>query len=208
MVTPSLEQTVTAESERNVTRAAILAGIVGALLQMAGGIVETVDRVEHGEPGFAWRTSVIGIAYLLLLGTLVAVARSGVGGRAARLGFAMTAGGWVMSAVAQFVLQVNFDLAEQVLFPVATMLIGIGMMVAGIPLFRAWIGWRRVTALACGVYPFAVLFPWFAAAGGPNFLVLSGWGACWLALALALWTRAEAPTAIGREAGHTSGLHA
>jgi hypothetical protein len=40
--------------------------------------------------------------------------------------------------------------------------------------------------LLCGVYPFAVVFPVFAAVGEPSFLVLSGWGVCWLGLALAL----------------------
>jgi hypothetical protein len=63
------------------------------------------------------------------------------------------------------------------------------MILAGIGVLRARRrrGWHRFVPLLCGLYPFAVIFPVFAATGAANFLVLSGWGACWLALAAALW---------------------
>jgi hypothetical protein len=69
------------------------------------------------------------------------------------------------------------------------------MTVVGVAIIRArrWRGWRRVIGLVCGLYPFLVLFPTFAATGGPNFLVLSGWGACWFALGLAVWNDQETP---------------
>jgi hypothetical protein len=38
--------------------------------------------------------------------------------------------GWILSAVAQFILQVNV-VAGKALFPAATVLIGLGMLVAG-----------------------------------------------------------------------------
>jgi hypothetical protein len=165
--------------------------MVGAFLQIAGGILESVDRVLPGEPGFTSRTSVIGIAYLLLLAAVIGLGRTGAagGGWPARVGLVVAGLGWVLSAVAQFVLSVDLDLAEKVLFPVATILIAVGMIVAGVGVLRAhqWTGWHRGAPLICGLYPLLVIFPVFAATGGPNFLVLSGWGACWLALGVSLW---------------------
>ena len=169
-------------------------GLVGALLQLLGGILETTDRVLPGESGFTARASAIGFAYLMLMAAVIGVARSGAasGSWPARLGFVSASIGWALSAVAQFVLQVDVALAETVLFPTATVLIGLGMLVAGIAVVRAnrWRGWRRITPLICGLYPFVVIFPAFAATGGPNFLVLSGWGLCWLALGASLWKEA------------------
>lgn len=62
------------------------------------------------------------------------------------------------------------------------------MVAAGIGVVRSgyWRGWCRWTPLLCGLYPFVVIFPVFAAIGEPNFLLLSGWGALWLGLALPL----------------------
>jgi hypothetical protein len=115
--------------EGGTTRVPAVLGLVGALLQVCGGILESVDRVRPGEAGFGL----------------------------------------------------------QVVFPVATILIGVRMTVVGIFVYRGhrWAGWRRAIPLVCGLYPFLVIFPAFAAAGGPNFLVLAGWGACWVALAAA-----------------------
>jgi hypothetical protein len=171
------------------TRVPAVLGLVGALLQVCGGILESVHLVLPGEPGFGLRTAIMGVAYLFLLVLVAGLWRSpGVsGGTAARLGLASAIAGWALSAVAQFLLPVRFDLAEQVLFPVATILIGVGMTLFGVSVYRGhrWAGWRRAIPLVCGLYPFLVIFPAFAAAGGPNFLVLSGWGACWVALAAA-----------------------
>jgi hypothetical protein len=166
-------------------------GLVGAMLQVLGGVLETLDRVRPGEPSYELRTSAMGIVYLLLLGTLVALGRSSVlgRGRLPLIGLVTAGAGWVLSAVAQVVLQFDVDLAEKVLFPLATASVGVGMIVVGIVIIRIrrWHGWRRIIGLTCGLYPFVVLFPTFAATGSPNFLVLSGWGACWFALGLALW---------------------
>jgi hypothetical protein len=182
----------TPATTRQTLRWTAAVGVVGALLQVLGGILETVDRVLPGQPGFVLRTSVMGIAYLMLLTAVIGLGRSGAAGtgRPARLGLVGAGLGWALSAAAQFVLTANADLAEKVLFPVATTLIGIGMLIVGVAVLRArrWRGWHRVTPLICGLYPFLVIFPVFAATGGPNFLVLSGWGACWMAVAISMWT--------------------
>jgi hypothetical protein len=165
-------------------------------LQVLGGVLESVDRVKAGEPGFALRTTVMAVAYVMLLVLVLALARSGVAGRGklARYGLVMAGAGWALSVVAQLALRTEVDLAEQVLFPTATVVIGIGMVAAGTAVRRAghWRGWRRWGPLLCGLYPFAVIFPVFAAKGEPNFLVLSGWGACWLGVAVALRNSADA----------------
>lgn len=182
---------------QSVSRTAVALGAAGAVLQILGGVVETVDRVRAGEPGFGLRTTVIGVAYLMLLVTVLALGRSGVVGRGwiARHGLAVATAGWGLSAVAQLVLQVDVDLAERVLFPVATIGVSVGMVAAGGGVLRArrWRGWRRWVPLLCGLYPLAVVFPVFAATGRPVFLALSGWGACWLVLALALGSRDPGP---------------
>jgi hypothetical protein len=178
-----------------VSRTVVVLGGVGALLQLVGGLIETVDRVRAGEPGFAVRTTVIAFAYLLLATTVLALARVEAAGpgRAARSALVVAGSGWLLSAIAQLVLSANVGLAEKVLFPVATIAIGGGMTVAGVAVLRShrWRRWRRWVPLVCGVYPFAVIFPVFAAAGEPNFLVLSGWGLCWLVLSAAIWGAVE-----------------
>jgi hypothetical protein len=178
-------------STRHLVRWTGVATIVGALAQIAGGILESVDRLPPGEPGFALRTSVMGIAYLLLMTAVIGVGRTGAagGGWPARVGLVVAGSGWALSAVAQFVLPVDLDLAEKILFPVATVLIAVGMLMVGVGVLRTrqWTGWHRGTPLICGLYPFLAIFPVFAATGGPNFLVLSGWGACWFILGVTLW---------------------
>ena len=177
-------------ARRPVSRRAAGIGAAGATLQVLGGVLETIDRVKAGEPGFALRTVVMAVAYVLILVMVLAIARSGVAshGKLARYGLVMVIAGWALSVVAQLALRTSVDLAEQVLFPTATIMIGAGMLVAGTAVLRAGRcrGWRRWAPLLCGLYPFAVVFPVFAAKGEPDFLVLSGWGACWLAVAFAL----------------------
>jgi hypothetical protein len=179
-----------ATAPQAASRTAVVVGAAGASLQVIGGVIETVDRVKATEPGFALRTTVIALAYVMLLVTVLALAGSGAVGRGAvaRYGLVMAGLGWVLSAAAQLVLQADVDLAEQALFPIATIAIGIGIVGAGVGVVRSgrWRGWRRWVPLRCGLYPFVVVFPVFAAIGEPSFLVLSGWGACWLGLALAL----------------------
>jgi hypothetical protein len=156
-----------------------VAGLVGALLQILGRILETVDRVRPAEPGFVFRMSLIVIAYLMLTVAVIGLARSGVAGQGwlPRLGLAVACFGWILAAVADFVLQVNVDLAEKVLFPAAIVMVGFGMLLAGVAALRAHRlrGWRRVTPLICGLYPFLVIFPAFAASGAPNFSSCPAW---------------------------------
>ena len=195
MTTDPIHPASVETSSPSVSRTVIALGGLGAGLQILGGVLETVDRVRAGEPGFGVRTTLIVAAYLLLMLNVFVLARSGAAGRGAvaRYGLLVAAAGWVLAVVAELVLRADVDLAEQVLFPIAFTAIGAGMVAAGVGVLRTrrWRGWRRWMPLACGAYPFAVMFPVFATAGQPNFLVLSGWGVCWLVLALALGSDAH-----------------
>lgn len=180
-------------TSHHTTRLLAATAFAGALFQIAGGIVETLDPVPPTQPGFVLRTSIIGIAYLMLSAGVLGLARSKAAGSGlpARLGLATAGLGWLLSCVAQFVLQVDFDLAGMILLPIATAALGLGMIVAGVGVIRAglWRGWRRGIPLMCGLYPFLVIFPSFAAMAEPVFLVLSGHGIAWAVLALATLPR-------------------
>ena len=166
-------------------------GMVGASIQLAGGVLETIDRALPDDPQFVARTAIIGVAYLLFLATLLGLEFSGAAGHRAlsHVGLLVAAAGWILYSAAQFVLSTNFLFAETVLFPTGTILIGVGMTLVGIAALRTrvWAGWRRYIVLLCGLFPFLAIFPIFALTGGPSFVVLSGWGACWLALGVAIW---------------------
>jgi hypothetical protein len=187
-----------------VSRSAV-AGLVGAVIQVVGGVVETLDRVRPGEPDFAIRTTVMTGAYLLLMTAMIGLSRSGLCGTGSlgRLGPLAAAGGFIAQAVAQIVLLFAVDLAEQVLFPIGLFLIGLGLILAGIGALRArrWHALDRAIPLICGLYPFLVVFPSFAAAGEPVFLVLSGWGVCLALLTLALY---RAPSGLTARSATTS----
>lgn len=190
--------TSSAASTRSVTTPVIsrvrrlaAAGMLGAALQIAGGVLENIDRVLPGEPQYVARTAAMGVVYLLFLGTLLGIEISGVAGHGllAHACLVISAAGWMLYSVAQFVLPVNFTLAETILFPSGTVLIGLGMIGVGIAVLQAhrWSGWRRYVVLLCGLFPFVVIFPVFTLSGGPSFLALSAWGAFWLAVGIALW---------------------
>lgn len=193
---------------RQLPHGVAIVGLLGAFLQILGGALEVVNRVLPGEPGFATRTAIIGLAYLMLLVAVVGLAMTGAAGSGitARLGIGLACLGWALSVVSQFVLSVNLDLAENVLFPVATIATGTGMVLAGIGVLRTrcWSGWHRFIPLLCGLYPFAVTFPVFAATGAPNFVVFSGWGVCWFALAAAMWRQRSTSASVTGPAETTS----
>lgn len=182
----------THDTSPTFVNAAAAACVVGALAQVGGGVLETLDRVLPPDPGYASRTALIAVAYLLLIGGVIGLARSGAAGNGwpGRIGLAAAGLGWLTWAAAQFVLQIDFTLAEIVLFPVGSILIGLGMILAGVAVLRArrWRGWQRGVPLLCGLYLVPLTLVLFAILGGPSFLVLAGYGLCWLALGAALWT--------------------
>jgi hypothetical protein len=79
--------------------------------------------------------------------------------------------------------------------PLAALLTGVGMTVAGIGVLRArrWSGWQRPVPLLTGLYPFVAMFPLVALTGEPALPMIALWGLLWIALGGAvLTTRAGA----------------
>jgi hypothetical protein len=70
------------------------------------------------------------------------------------------------------------------LFPVGTVLAGVGLVVVGITVLRTATGLGRFTPLLAGAYVFVVLFPAFALGPVAAVLAIGGWGVCWIALGL------------------------
>jgi len=180
-----------------LVKAAAAASVVGALTQVGGGILETVDRVLPPDPGYALRTTLIAVAYLLMLGGVISLNKSGAAGNGwlARIGVTVAGLGWLTWAIAQILLQIDFTFATTVVFPAGLMMIGIGMIVAGIAVLRVrrWCGWRRAVPVACGLYLVPLTQVTFAVLGEPSFLVFAGFGLCWLLLGVALWTSPATP---------------
>ena len=86
------------------------------------------------------------------------------------------------------------------LYGVAMLLIGVGLMIAGlvIPRRRMLTGWARWITLATGGYVFVILFP---AVFGPNVagrLAIGGWMLGWAALG---WAVARAEVGGGGDQG-------
>ena len=171
---------------QQAVRPAAVAGAIGAVGYLGAALVQAADQ----SVAVRWNVPTA-VAALLLVGAVAALNRSGAtgNGRAARIGLAATAVGWVTIAAALVVSQLRGEDATA-LYIVATLLHFTGMVTAGVAVVRAgvWTGWRRWTPLLCGVYAGAAS-PLFALPGTPGYLAVAGWGACWLLLGAALLAR-------------------
>jgi hypothetical protein len=116
------------------------------------------------EPSLGWLIQAV--IHLGELAAVVALARSGAVGasRAGRYGLAAAAAGQVLLAVAEVVYPRQPDVGN-VLFGLAPILTGVGLIPAGITLIRA--GRGRWLPLVLGLYTLAVLIPAQIATGGP-----------------------------------------
>jgi hypothetical protein len=119
---------------------------------------------------------------------VAALARSNAGGSGwfSTSAFLVAILGFCLQSVAEAALRINFGFGNT-LFGIAAPAIAVGMILVGIAIYRerAWSGWHRYAALACGLYVPAVLIPSFALAKGLPLLALTGWSVCYLALGLA-----------------------
>lgn len=102
---------------------------------------------------------------------MAGLARSGAvgGGRAGRAGLWVTAAGWIGLTLCELRGAMLADSpypapatdALDAAYGISTILIGVGLVVAGIAVARAgvWTGWTRWVTLACGVAVFVVVIP-------------------------------------------------
>jgi hypothetical protein len=80
-------------------------------------------------------------------------------------------------------------------FGVASILIGVGLVLAGVAVARAgeWAGWRRFIVLICGVAVFVIVIPGVFGPFLAGRLVLAVWMLMFAALGWALYTQARIP---------------
>jgi len=78
------------------------------------------------------------------------------------------------------------------LFPVAAVTTGLGMLAAGAAIIGAGrlTGWPRYLPVTVGAYPFIFMFPVLAVTGQRPDWGITGWGATFVGVAVALWTAA------------------
>jgi hypothetical protein len=174
--------------------------IVGALIQLISASVQALSPVPPGSAQFVIRNVIVAISHVpVLIGIigLVCSGAAGNGGWLAKLGLSVTLVGSALLIPFELMLLLNVALGEMLLGFYAP-LTGLGLVLVGIATLRAgyWQGWRRFTPLLCGLYPFLVLIPVFAASGGPNFWAIAGWQVPFVLLGLALRSVAGAPEAM------------
>jgi hypothetical protein len=80
-------------------------------------------------------------------------------------------------------------------FGVASILIGVGLVLAGVAVVRAreWAGWQRFVALICGIAVFVIVIPGVFGSFLAGRLVLVVWMLMFAALGWALYTQARVP---------------
>lgn len=180
-------------STTRFVRSAGLWLIVGALIQLISASVQALFPVPPGSAQFALRNVIVAISHVPLLIGMVGLARSGAAGTGwlAKLGLGITLIGSVLLIPFELILLLNVALGEMLLGFYAP-LTGLGLALVGIAVLRAkhWHGWQRFTPLLCGLYPFLILIPAFAASGGPNFWAIAGWQVPFVLLGLALHAEA------------------
>jgi hypothetical protein len=162
--------------------------VVGALLAMVLGIALAPFQ-SPDSPSFGLVTTLNAVDHLLFIVGIVGLVRSKAAGHGglAVAGRALTLAGLGVLVVAEFVSLIDMSVAST-LFGVATLSLALGLILAGVAVLRAgrWVGWRRFTPLACGLYIPLVLFPSFALPGLAMHYALGLWGVPWLLLGMAL----------------------
>ncbi|MCE7986903.1 MAG: hypothetical protein DYG89_37495 [Caldilinea sp. CFX5] len=164
--------------------------IIGALIGLGSGILQALAPAAPSSSAFIFRNNIVILSHLLVLIGVLGFARSGVAGKSwlAKIGLGIALFASLAFIPAEFIIQSRYDLGEMLL-GICAPLQGLGMTLTGIAVLRAgiWQGWPRFMPLLCGLYPFLVMIPVFAATGGPNFWAIAGVQVPYLLLGLALY---------------------
>jgi hypothetical protein len=174
------------------------ASAVSALLVTAFAVVYAAGSAVAGwEPALGWLIqAVIHVGELLAVVALASSARTAPS-RTARIGFAAAVVGQLTFAAAEVIWPHRPDLGN-VLFGVAPILTGAGLVAVGVAVLRAQVltGPGRFLPATHGVYTLAVLIPVMSGSGGPPapaaLWTIAGWDLLWCALAASLLMRARA----------------
>jgi hypothetical protein len=183
--------------------------VAGAALGAASGLYTGfvspqvgTDRYSYpyATTGYVASQLVFALNHVMLLAGVIALARvAPAAGRSWRAGIRMTVAGLVLLTACElwglaYVNVANAATGPGVLgaaYGVATLLIGVGLIVAGIAVVRAgqWPGWRRPTLLIGGIAVFAVVLPGVFGPFLAGRLAISAWMVFWAALGVALIER-------------------
>jgi hypothetical protein len=192
--------------------------LVGAIIGLVSALVTafippavSLDRFSYPytTTGFLFAHFVFMSNHVLLLVGILGLAQSGAAGSSllGRVGLWISLVGmatltlcevWAMTFATSSYPGPGTDVLDTS-FGVASILIGIGLILAGVAVARAgeWTGWRRFVALICGVAVFVIVIPGVFGPFLAGRLVLAVWMLMFAALGWALYTRTRVP-----EVGH------
>lgn len=148
-------------------------GVISALVTAFIPPAVSLDRFSYPytPSGFVAAQIVFLLNHLLLLGGIIGLARSGAmgGSTPGRVGSGIAAAGMVILSLCEIRALTLLNVAYpspptdvlDVFFGIASMLIGLGLVLAGVAVVRAkrWTGWQRFTPFACGAAVFVILMP-------------------------------------------------
>lgn len=148
-------------------------GVVSALVTAFIPPAVSIDRYSYpySASGFVVAQLVFLLNHLLLLAGIIGLARSGAVGRSAagRVGSGIAAAGMVVLSLCEVRALTLLNVAYpspptdvlDVFFGISSMLIGLGLVMAGVAVVRArrWAGWQRFAPLACGAAVFVIVMP-------------------------------------------------
>jgi hypothetical protein len=199
--------TATTATRSGFVRTAGWLCLVGAIIGVIGGLVTAfmppavaADRYSYpySPTGFVLAELSFILNHVLLLVGVLGVARSGAAGRGllGRLGLGTTVVGLAAltlcevgsTALADSAYPTPRTDALDVGYGVASILIGIGLILAGVAVARArhWTGWARYTVLTCGIAVFVIVIPGVFGTFLAGRLVLVAWMLMFAALGVAL----------------------
>jgi hypothetical protein len=163
--------------------------MAGAVLQFVLGI--PLAYLEAETPPSLIIVVLNILNHLLLMAGIAGLAQSHAAGRGwlATSGLSLSQIGLAVLVIAEASWLFSTS-ATETLFGVATLVLLLGLILAGIAVVRAgrWLGWHRFTLLACGVFIAVVVIPSFALPGYASNYAIGVWGVCWLVLGLSLLT--------------------
>jgi len=166
--------------------------MAGAVLQFVLGIPLAYLQAET--PPSAAIVALNILHHLLLMVGIVGLARSQAagGGWLGKGGLSLSQLGFALLVVAEASWLFSTS-ATETLFGLATLVLLLGLILAGIAVVRAgrWKGWHRFTPLACGVFIAVVVLPSFALPGYASNYAIGLWGVCWFLLGLSLLAEAR-----------------
>lgn len=202
--TPALIRAVNASS---FVRTAGLLCLAGAVIGVVGGLVTAfiapaVSSNRYSYPytptGYLIAEFSFALNHVLLLIGILAVARSGAAGtgRPRRIGVRISVAGLAALTLCEILSMALLNSAARtsatdalgMAYGVATILIGVGLVLTGVAAARTriWTGWARFIVLACGIAVFVIVLPGVFGPFLAGRLALTVWMLMFAALGLAL----------------------